>query len=125
MAEQTGHSVAAIQARQAVLTTQYHTAIDADRVLAGALASAHAATVEGLSRLDAVAEEIADAVQRQAALATDTHMGAREFQKFLIAKQREIMAVVSTARDMDSTKKTVLESLRQQYSAPPDEPAIP
>ena len=125
MAEQTGHSVAAIQARQAVLTTQHRTAIDADRVLAEALASAHAATVEGLSRLDAIAEEIEDAVQRQAALATDTHMGAREFQKFLIAKQREIMAVVSTARDMDSAKMTVLEGLRQQYSAPPDEPAIP
>ena len=125
MAEQTGHSVAAIQARQAVLTTQHRTAIDADRVLAGALASAHATTVEGLSRLDAIAEEIADAVQRQAALATDTPMGAREFQKFLIAKQREIMAVVSTARDMDSAKKTVLEGLRQQYSAPPGEPAIP
>ena len=46
----------------------------------------------------------------------DTPMGAREFQKFLIAKQREIAAVVSTARELGDAKKAVLETLREHYT---------
>jgi hypothetical protein len=122
MAEQTGRSVAAIQATQSVLMTRHSTATDADSVLADAVAGAHAAAVEGIRRLDAIAEAIDNAVQRQAALAIDTPMGAREFQKFLIAKQREISAVISTARNFSDAKKTVLEGLRQRYTASPDEP---
>jgi hypothetical protein len=117
MAEQAGPSVAAIQARQAALVTQHSAAAQADRVLAEALAGAHAATVEGASRLDTIAAEIDDAVRNQAALAVDTPVGAREFQRFLVAKQREIIAVVSHARELDSAKKTVLETLRSQYAA--------
>ena len=43
----------AIQAKQAALATQYATVSDADQVLLEALVSAHAATVEGVARLDA------------------------------------------------------------------------
>jgi hypothetical protein len=44
-------------------------------------------------------------------------MGAREFQKFLIAKQREILAVVSDAYELDAAKKALLEKLTAHYSA--------
>ena len=57
-------------------------------------------------------------VKNQAALAVDTPMGAREFQRFLIAKHREIIAVVSRAHELDGAKKTALETLRSQYAAP-------
>lgn len=115
MAEQTGPSVAALKARQAALSGQHSAAVDADRVLVQELAGAHAAAVDGASRLDAITREIDNAIQNQAALAVDTPMGAREFQRFLIAKQRQIIAVVSQLHELDRAKKDVLESLWPQY----------
>ncbi|MGC2655815.1 MAG: DUF4226 domain-containing protein [Mycobacterium sp.] len=123
MADQTGHSVAAIQASQAALVAQHGAVADVDHVLREALAGAHAATLEGLSRLDAIAREINGAVQNQAALALDTPVGTREFQKFLVAKQREIVAVITEARELDKAKRAVLEGLRSQYTVPPTDEA--
>jgi hypothetical protein len=123
MADQTGHSVAAIQVRQAALLAQHSAVSDVDHVLREALASAHAATVEGLSRLDAIAKAINSAVQNQAALALDTPVGTREFQKFLVAKQQEIITVVAEARELDEAKRTVLEALRPQYTGSPTQEA--
>jgi uncharacterized protein DUF4226 len=116
MAEQTGDSVAAVRARQDALTRQHSKVSDVDRVLAGALVSAHAATVEGLTRLEAIAQEIDSAVQNRAALAIDTPIGRREFHRFLIAKQREIIATVAHARELDEAKSAVLKGLRVQYA---------
>jgi Domain of unknown function (DUF4226) len=117
VAEQAGQSIGAIGERQAALSRQHGSAADADRALAEALASAHAASVEGLTRLDAIAAEIDRAVANQAAIALDTAMGAREFQKFLIAKQREILAVVADARELANAKKALLQKLTAHYTA--------
>jgi Domain of unknown function (DUF4226) len=116
MPEQAGRSVVAIGERQAALSTRHAAVADADRALADALAEAHAATVEAVRRLDGIAAEIDAAVANQAAFGLDTAMGAREFQKFLIAKQREISAVVSTARELGDAKKAELETLREHYT---------
>jgi hypothetical protein len=118
MSEQAGSSLAAIRERQAALLRQHTTAADADRVLTEALASAHAAIRESISRLDAIAAEVGRAVRNQADLAVDTPRGASEFQKFLVVKQREIAAVVASAQELDRSKKAVLESLRAQYAVP-------
>ena len=116
MPEQVGRSIGAIGERQAALSTRHIAAADADRALADALAEAHAANAEAVRRLDGIAAEIDDAVGNQAALALDTAMGAREFQKFLIDKQREISAVVSNAREIGEAKKAVLDTLREHYT---------
>ena len=116
MPEQAGRSIAAIGEQQAAASTRHVAAADADRALVQALADAHAATVEAVGRLDEIAAEIDSAVANQAALGLDTAVGAREFQKFLIAKQREISTVVSNAREVDSAKKAVLETLREHYT---------
>ena len=116
MAEQAGRSIGAIGEMQAALSAQHAAAADADRALAEALASAHAATVDGVSRLDAIAAEIDSAVTNQAALGLDTAVGAREFQKFLIAKEREISAVVAHAHELDSAKAALLDTLREHYT---------
>ncbi len=116
MPEQAGRSIAAIGEQQAAASTRYVAAADADRALVQALADAHAATVEAVGQLDEIAAEIDSAVANQAALGLDTAVGAREFQKFLIAKQREISTVVSNAREVDSAKKAVLETLREHYT---------
>jgi len=120
MAEQAGLSIGAIGQKQAALAQQHAAAADADRALVEALASAYAATVEGVRRLDAIAAEIDSAVTNQAALGLDTAMGTREFQKFLIAKQREILDVVSAARELDSAKRAVLDTLSEHYTSSPD-----
>ena len=116
MTEQAGPSVAAMQARQSALVGQQGTVADADRVLAEVLTSAHAEMREGARRLDAIADQIDHAAVHQAGLAIDTPMGAREFQRFLLAKQREITAVVDEARALSRAKKAVLEGLRDQYA---------
>jgi hypothetical protein len=117
MAEQAGFSIGAIQEKQVALSRQHATAAQADHVLGEALASAHAAAVDGVSRLDAIAAEIDRAVENQVAMGIDTPVGAREFQKFLIAKQREIFAVVSDAHELDAAKRAMLETLLQHYTA--------
>jgi len=118
MSEQAGLSVAAIQTRQAALNSQHGAAAEADRVLTEVLASAHAAMQDSISRLDAIAAEIDRAVAQQGTQGIDTPLGAREFQRFLVARQREIAAVVARAHELDNAKKAVLESLRSQYSVP-------
>ncbi len=115
MSEQAGPSVAALRARQSQLANQHNAAAEADRVLAEVLASAHAAMREGVRRLDAIAEEIESAVVHQERLAIDTALGVRELQRFLLAKQREITAIVTDARELGRAKSVVLESLRTQY----------
>jgi Domain of unknown function (DUF4226) len=117
MAEQAGLSIGAIQEKQVALSRQRAAAAQADRVLGDALDSAHAATVDGVNRLDAIAAEIDRAVESQVAMGIDTPIGAREFQKFLIAKQREIFAVVSDAHQLDAAKQAMLENLLKHYAA--------
>ncbi len=118
MSEQTGPSLGAIQARQSTLVSQHHTAAEADRVLAEVLASAHAATRESIRRLDAIGEEIDRAAADRTDLAADTPMGVREFQRFLLAKQREIAAVVTDAHELDRVKRAALDRLRAEYAPP-------
>jgi hypothetical protein len=118
MSEQSGRALAAIQARQAALASRHSAVADADRVLAEALESAHAAMNESVRRLDAIAAEIDAATHGPAENAVDTPMGLRELQRFLVAKQREIASVVAHAHDLDHAKAAVLEGLRQQYTVP-------
>lgn len=116
MAEQTGPSIAAIQAQQAGLASRHSAISDADRALMDALATAHAEMREGVRRLDAIAAEIEQAVSDQSA--ADTPLGAREFQRFLVAKEREIAAVMAHVRDVAQAKSAVLQGLREHYEAP-------
>lgn len=116
MADQAGPSIAALQARQAQLVGRHGTVCESDRVLTEVLASAHAAMREGVRRLDAIAEEIDRAVEYQGDLALDTPLGAREFRRFLVAKQHEVSAVVADALELARAKTAVLEELRSQYT---------
>jgi hypothetical protein len=118
MSEQAGPSLGAIRARQSTLAGQHSAVAEADGVLAEVLASAHAATRESIRRLEAIAEEIDRAATGRADLAADTPVGAREFQRFLVAKQREIATVVADAHELDRAKRTVLDGLRAQYAVP-------
>ncbi len=115
MTEQIGPSVTALRSRQSLLANQQGAAAEADRLLGEVLASAHAATRESVRRLDVIAEEIESAVVQRERLAVDTPLGVREFQRFLLAKQREIRAVVADASELARAKSVVLETLRERY----------
>ncbi|ORB84828.1 hypothetical protein B1987_14695 [Mycobacterium kansasii] len=115
MSEQAGSSLDAIAARQAALGRHYEGIAEADRVLAEALASAHTAMRESVRRLDTIARDIERAVSGQDEVAVDTSMGAREFQKFLLTKQREIAAIVADAHELDRSKSAVLARLLARY----------
>lgn len=118
MPEQASPSAAAIAAQQAALSTRYRSAVEADQLLAEAVRDAHAATVAAGRQIDAVAAEIDSCLQHQAAFAVDTPLGAHEFQRFLIAKHRELIAIVDEAHRDDAAKQALLVSLPTQYSAP-------
>jgi hypothetical protein len=120
MPEQPGPSLEAVEARRSALTSQHGIASEADRVLNEVLISAHDAARESVRRLDSIAEQIDHATVDQADLALDTPMGAREFRKFLMTKQREIASVVAEAREFGRAKSAVLQILRAQYSADSD-----
>ena len=111
MAEQAGLSIGAIGEQQAALSRQHAAAATPTAPSRKHSPARMRQRVEGIRRLDAIAAEIDSAVTNQAAIGLDTAMGAREFQKFLIAKQREILAVVSDAHELDAAKKAVLEKL--------------
>ncbi|OMC21956.1 DUF4226 domain-containing protein [Mycobacterium colombiense] len=114
--QQPGPSLEAVEARRSALASRHGTASEADRVLTDVLTSAHEAARESVRRLDAIAEQIDHATVNQADLALDTPLGAREFQRFLMAKQREIASVVTEAREFGQAKRAVLQSLRAQYA---------
>ncbi|CAN5665838.1 DUF4226 domain-containing protein [soil metagenome] len=116
MADQAGHSTAAIAAWSATLSARHTAVAGADRALAGALTDAHTATVEALRRLDTIAADIESAVAHQDAFALDTSVGAREFHRFLIAKQREISDIVASAVAASQAKSAALQELLGYYA---------
>jgi hypothetical protein len=83
------------------------------------LSAAHAATVEGLQQLDAIAAELDAAVAHQEAFALDTAAGAHEFHRFLLARQREISAVVSSTAALSRAKSAALQELLSRYPHTP------
>lgn len=118
MPAQSGPSAAALSARRAALSARHSSASSADRVLADALREAHAAAAAARQRLDAIADEIERCVANQAELAVDSALGAREIQRFLIAKHRELIGIVTEARRDAAAKRALLDSLRDRYADP-------
>ena len=112
----TGNSVAALRARQSQLADQQAAVAEADRALAQLLADVHAAMRQGARRLDAIAGEIEAAAARGDGLAADTPLGVRELQRFLLAKQREMAAIVAEAHELARTKKVELQNLHALYT---------
>jgi hypothetical protein len=89
---------------------------EADRTLSEAVLNAYSNTVAGKQKLSSLQQSIEDAVNRQTSL--DTPMGAREFQKFLLSKQKEIIDVVNSADLDDKSKREILAGLSALYGAP-------
>ncbi len=102
------------------LKNQHTKVADADRTLAEAVLKAHANSVDSQKKLASLKQEIEDAVKNQTTL--DTPMGAREFSKFLLQKQQEILAIATDANLDDKDKQAILAGLGYLNSAAVDDP---
>ncbi|HEU4362773.1 MAG TPA: DUF4226 domain-containing protein [Mycobacterium sp.] len=115
MAEQSGPSVAAIRAKQAALADRYRAAADADQALVEVVQGGYAGGAAAGRRLDTIAAELDACVEQQSLFAVDTPMGAREFQRLLLAKQRQLIAVVVEAQQDVVARRELLRSLQPRY----------
>ena len=117
MAEVAGRAIDAVAARRDSMTQRQAVLTDADHRLAEAVAGAHALTVRALERLQRIEADIETAASAPEALALDTAAGAHAFQRLLLDKQHEIIAVVTEAVDEAASKTAVLQELLNSYRA--------
>jgi hypothetical protein len=115
MSEDAGSSLSAVAAVGDALSARHDAVVTADHTLAAAVIEAHAVTVDALGRLDAISAEIENAVAQQHLLALDTAAGAREFQHFLLARHRDIIAVVSEAANRADAAAAQVQGLAASY----------
>ena len=86
---------------------------EVDAVLIGVLRDAHLVAVESIDRLTACSDEIEAAVR---ARRTDTPAAGRQFAGFLLAKNREITAIVADARAASTAAAQAVRSLTAAYT---------
>ncbi len=104
---QQGDAAAAMRKAEDDLAQQNSLTAELDLHVVCAILNAHAETVEGSERLRRLQQEVEEAVGSRTDL--DTPAGARDFQRFLTGKLRQIGAVVETA-SLDDTSKAALAS---------------
>ena len=115
MAQHSGISRDALESARAALAARDRELADVDRELADAVAAAHVIAVESTRQLDAVSAQIEAAAAQQS---VDSPVVAHELARFLVAKQREMIAIVSRARAEVDAKTAVLQRLTDRFRSP-------
>lgn len=100
-----GDAARAIADAEAALAHQNSATAQLDLQVVSAILNAHLKTVEGGESLHELQQEIEAAVRIRSDL--DTPAGARDFQRFLIGKLKDIREVVATA-SLDAASKSAL-----------------
>lgn len=114
-----GAAADAIRDAETALAQQNTEAAHVDLQVVTAVLNAHAAHGDGLAELVALQRDIEGAVASRTDL--DTPAGAREFQRYLIGKLREIRNVVENAGLDATSRASVAAALATLYaSAQPD-----
>jgi Domain of unknown function (DUF4226) len=129
-AGQDGDAAKAIAAAEAALAHQNSASSQLDLQVISAILNAHLKTVEGREALTTLQRETEAAVRNRSDL--DTPAGARDFQRFLIGKLRDIRAVVA-GTNLDDTSKSALmaawtslyDASRQPSSTPDETRSVP
>ena len=120
---QQGEAAKAIADAEAALAHQNSASSQLDLQVISAILNAHLNTVEGSEALDRLQQETETAVRTRSDL--DTPAGARDFQRFLISKLRDIRAVVANASLDDTSKSTLMAAWTSLYDASKNEAALP
>ena len=110
-----GDAAEAIAGAEAALAHQNSASSQLDLQVISAIMNAHLKTVEGRDALTTLQRETEAAVQTRSDL--DTPAGARDFQRFLIGKLRDIRAVVMNASLDDTSKSALMAAWTSLYDA--------
>ncbi len=118
-----GEAAKAIADAEAALAHQNSASSQLDLQVVSAILNAHLKTVEGSDALSSLQQETETAVRTRSDL--DTPSGARDFQRFLISKLRDIQVVVANANLDDTSKSTLMAAWTSLYNASKNEATIP
>lgn len=117
-----GAAAEAIADAEAALAHQNSASSQLDLQVISAIMNAHLKTVEGAEALSTLQRETEAAVQNRSDL--DTPAGARDFQRFLIGKLRDIRTVVMTASLDDTSKSALMAAWTSLYDASKSPPSV-
>lgn len=105
----------ALDAARATLAARDRDLAAADAALTAALHAAYRTAADCAHRIDGVRAEIDAAVAR---VRFDSAAPAREFGAFLVAKNREITALLTEARADADAATVALQALAERYRSP-------
>lgn len=120
---QEGAAAEAIAGAEAALAHQNSASSQLDLQVVSAIMNAHLKTVEGREALTRLQQETEAAVRTRSDL--DTPAGARDFQRFLIGKLRDIRSVVVDASLDDTSKSALMAAWTSLYDASKSGPSAP
>jgi len=112
---QEGDAADAIRDAEAALAHQNSATAHLDLQVITAVLNAHQSTAEGREALNRLQHDIEAAVQTRSDL--DTPAGARDFQRFLIGKLRDIRAVVASASLDDTSNSALMAAWTSLYNS--------
>lgn len=104
-----------------VLAGRNATAAGADGQLQSLLSQAHQTATALSERLNGIESALNEGVARHAST-IKTPVGARQFQRFLVDKQRQILQVMDDARQSGSQLKGQMQAVGAGYMFPADAP---
>ncbi len=111
---QEGDAADAIRGAEAALAHQNSTTAQVDLQVVTAVLNAHQQNAEGQEALNRLQHDIEAAVTTRSDL--DTPAGARDFQRFLIGKLRDIRAVVANASLDDTSNSALMAAWTSLYN---------
>lgn len=120
---ESGAAADAIASAEAALAQQNSASSQLDMQVVSAILNAHLSAVDGREALTKLQQETEAAVRMRSDL--DTPAGARDFQRFLIGKLRDIRAVVLNASLDDTSKSALMAAWTSLYDASKDQPHRP
>lgn len=118
-----GEAAEAIAHAEAALAHQNSVSSQLDMQVITAILNAHLNAVEGSEALTKLQQDTEAAVRTRSDL--DTPAGARDFQRFLIGKLRDIRAVVLNASLDDTSKSALMAAWTSLYDASKGQPDGP
>jgi hypothetical protein len=111
---QEGDAADAIRDAESALAHQNSTTAQVDLQVVSAVLNAHQKNAEGREALNSLQHDIEAAVTTRSDL--DTPAGARDFQRFLIGKLRDIRAVVANASLDDTSNSALMAAWTSLYN---------
>ncbi len=115
---QEGDAADAIRSAESALAQQNSSAAQLDLQVISAILNAHLTAVDGKEALTQLQRDVESAVRTRTDL--DTAAGARDFQRFLLGKLKDIRTVLAGASLDGTSKSALMAALTSLYNVAPD-----